>query len=94
MMYNRAMTQKEIIEFSNRNSQASVVMEPVIKEFLAENPGVFYTRVNYDEDPDLIKALIASQPPTIAPFFISFSDGKAVGSAAGIVTKEDLKKIL
>jgi thioredoxin-like negative regulator of GroEL len=88
------MTQKEIIEFSNKSSQASVVMEPVIQEFLKENPGVSYSRVNYDEDPDLIKMLIKSQPPTIAPFFISFSDGKAVGSAAGIVSKEELRKIL
>jgi thioredoxin-like negative regulator of GroEL len=88
------MTQKEIIEFSNKNSQASVAMEPVIKKLLEENPEVSYSRVNYDEDPDLIKMLIASQPPTIAPFFISFNNGKAVGSAAGIVSKEELKNIL
>lgn len=88
------MTQKEIIEFSNKDSKASEVMEPVIQEFLKENPDVSYSRVNYDEDPDLIKMLIASQPPTIAPFFISFADGKAVASTAGIVSKEDLAKIV
>lgn len=94
MLYNNYMTHKEIIEFSNKDSQASAVMESVIQEFLKENPGVFYSRINYDEDPDLIKAIIASQPPTISPFFISFKDGKAVGSAAGIVSKEDLAKII
>jgi thioredoxin-like negative regulator of GroEL len=88
------MTQKEIIEFSNKSSQASVAMEPVIQEFLKENPGVSYSRINYDEEPELIKILISAQPPTIPPFFVSFSNGKAVGSTSGIVSKEELKKIL
>ena len=88
------MTQKEVIEFSNTTSKGSVVMEPVIEEFLKENPEVSYTRINYDEDPDLLKAIISSQAPTISPFFVSFRDGQAVGSIAGVVSKEDLKKII
>jgi len=88
------MTQKEVIEFSNSGSKASLAMEPVVEEFLKENPSVSYTRINYDEDPDLIKLIISSQAPTISPFFVSFADGKAVGSAAGIVSKEDLAKII
>lgn len=88
------MTQKEVIEFSNAGSRASLAMQPVVEEFLKENPDVSYTRINYDEDPDLIKLIISSQAPTISPFFVSFNDGKAVGSAAGIVSKEDLTKII
>lgn len=88
------MTKKEIIEFSNKNSKASLAMEPVIKQFLEENPEVSYERVNYDEDPDAVKAIIASQPPMVAPFFISFSDGKAMKTASGIISKEDLEKIV
>lgn len=88
------MVQKEIVEFSNTASQASLAMQPVIKEFLEENPDISYTRVNYDEDPDIVKLLIKSEPPTISPFFVSFNDGRAKGSIAGIVSKEDLKKII
>jgi thioredoxin-like negative regulator of GroEL len=85
------MTHKEVIEFSNAGSKASEAMEPVVQEFLKENPDVSYTRVNYDEDPDLLKAIISSQAPTISPFFVSFKDGRAVGSAAGMVSKEELE---
>jgi thioredoxin-like negative regulator of GroEL len=88
------MTQKEIIEFSNSTSVASQAMQPIIEEFLKENPNISYSRVNYDEDPDIVKMLISSQAPTIAPFFVSFHDGKATGSAAGIVSKDELRKII
>ena len=88
------MTQKEIIEFSNKGSKASELMEPVIKEFLKENPDVAYERINYDEDPDMIKTILASQPPMVSPFFISFDNGKALKTASGIVTKEELQKII
>jgi thioredoxin-like negative regulator of GroEL len=87
------MTHKEVIEFSNTGSKASQAMEPILEAFLKENPDVSYMRVNYDEDPDLIKAIISSQAPTISPFFVSFKDGKAVGSAAGLVSKQDLETL-
>jgi hypothetical protein len=88
------MVSKELIEFSNSDSQTSVAMESVIEEILKGNPDVSYTRVNYDKDPDLVKAIIASQPPTISPFFVGFNDGKISGSAVGLVSAEDLAKIL
>ena len=88
------MTQKEIIEFSNSGCAASVVMEPVIKEFLEQNPDISYARINYDEEPDLVKSMIASQPPTISPFFVSFFDGKMSGSAVGLISADELSKLL
>ena len=88
------MVSKELIEFSNSDSQTSVAMESVIEKILEDNPDVSYVRVNYDEDPDLVKAIIASQPPTISPFFVGFTDGKISGSAAGIVSAQELTKIL
>lgn len=87
------MTQKEVIEFSNTNSQTSADLEPMIQDAVRNNPNVSYTRVNYDEDPDIVKALIASQPPTISPFFVSFVDGKAVASAAGLLSSEEINKL-
>ncbi len=93
-VYNKNMTQKEIIEFSNNKSKASVIMEPIIKEFLYENPDVSYSKVNYDEDPEIVKSLISSQAPTVSPFFIGFYNGHAIGYTAGIVSKEELKKII
>jgi thioredoxin-like negative regulator of GroEL len=87
------MTQKEVIEFSNKGSATSTALEPLIQAAVKENPEVYYTRINYDEDPDIIKALIASQAPTISPFFVSFVDGKAVASAAGLLSAEELNKL-
>jgi thioredoxin-like negative regulator of GroEL len=87
------MTHREVIEFSNTDSEASTALEPLIQAVVKENPEVSYTRINYDEDPDIIKALIASQPPTISPFFVSFVDGKAVASAAGLLSVEELNRL-
>lgn len=88
------MTTKEIIEFSNSNSHASESMKDVVAKLLAANPDLSYIRVNYDEDPDLIKSIIASQPPTISPFFVAFTDGKVSKSVAGIVSIEELEDLI
>jgi hypothetical protein len=88
------MVSKEIIEFSNSTSQTSSAMKSVIEDLLKENPDVSYMRVNYDEEPDMVKAIIASQPPTISPFFVGFTDGKLSGSVAGLVSADDLTKLV
>jgi hypothetical protein len=88
------MAQKEIVEFSTSNSKTSEIMQPVIQELLHNNPDVTYTRINYDEEPDLVKAMIASQPPTISPFFVSFCDGKMFASAAGLISVDELSRLL
>jgi thioredoxin-like negative regulator of GroEL len=87
------MTTKEVFEFSNTDSKVSIALEPLIQAAVIENPEVSYTRINYDEDPDIIKALIAAQPPTISPFFVSFVDGRAVASAAGLLSAEELNRL-
>jgi hypothetical protein len=88
------MTTKEIIEFSNSNSHASESMKDVVAKLLAANPDLSYIRVNYDEDPDMVKAIIASQPPTISPFFVTFTDGKMSKSLAGIASIEELEDLI
>jgi thioredoxin-like negative regulator of GroEL len=85
---------KEIIEFSSSGSQASAAMQDIVKDMLKENPDVSYTRINCDEDPDLVKTIIASQPPTVSPFFVSFKDGKISKSLAGIASVEDLEELI
>lgn len=87
------MVSKEVIEFTNTDSKESQSLQPLVKAAAEENPEVTYTRINYDEDPDIVKSLISSQPPTISPFFVSFIDGKAVASAAGLVSAEELKRL-
>lgn len=88
------MTQKEIVEFSTSESKTSEIMQPIVQELLHNNPDVTYTRINYDEEPDLVKAMIASQPPTISPFFVSFYDGKMFASAAGLISADELSRLL
>lgn len=88
------MTTKEIIEFSNSNSHASESMKDVVAKLLAANPDLSYIRVNYDEEPDMVKAIIASQPPTISPFFVTFTDGKMSKSLAGLASIEELEELI
>jgi hypothetical protein len=94
VLYNYNVVSKEIIEFSSSGSQASAAMQAIVKDMLKENPDVSYTRINYDEDPDLVKTIIASQPPTISPFFVGFTDGRLTGSAAGVVSAVELTKLV
>lgn len=88
------MSKKEIVEFSNKDSMASEAMKQVVEKLLQNNPDLSYTRINYDDEPDLVKAIIASQPPTISPFFVSFEDGKMSKSLAGIASVEDLEELI
>lgn len=83
-----------MIEFSNTNSAASESMKEVVQKLLEANPDLSYIRVNYDEDPDLVKAIIASQPPTISPFFVTFTDGKMSKSLAGVASIEELENLI
>jgi hypothetical protein len=88
------VSKKEIVEFSNKDSMASEAMKQVVEKLLQNNPDLSYTRINYDDEPDLVKAIIASQPPTISPFFVSFEDGKMSKSLAGIASVEDLEELI
>lgn len=88
------MGQKEIFEISTSESQASLAMSEIVKEILQENPEVSYTRLNYDQDFEIIKTLIQSKPPTVSPFFLSMHNGKIIGSASGIISKTELFKLV
>ncbi len=88
------MTLKEIIEITNTSSVTSEVMEPIIKDLVSDNPDIGYTRINHDEEPELVKLLVSSQIPTISPFFVGMIDGKVNGSVAGVVSKEDLENLV
>jgi hypothetical protein len=88
------MTTKEIIEFSNTDSVDSEAMQGIVQQLLKNNPDLSYLRVNYDEEPDLVKAIIAAQPPTVSPFFVSFTDGKMSKSIAGVVSINDLQDLI
>jgi hypothetical protein len=88
------MTLKEIIEITNTSSVTSEVMEPIIKDFVTDNPEIGYTRINHDEEPELVKLLVSSQIPTISPFFVGMVDGKIAGGVSGVVSKEDLENLV
>lgn len=88
------MTKKEIFEITNSNSVSSNIMEEVVQDLVRDNPEIDYTRINQDEDPELVNMLLKSQAPTITPFFIGFSNGKVTGGISGIVSKQDLLNIV
>jgi thioredoxin-like negative regulator of GroEL len=94
MGYNLSVSKKEIVEFSNKDSVASEAMKQVVEELLQANPDLSYIRVNCDDEPDLVKTIIASQPPTVSPFFVSFKDGRMSKSIAGIASIEDLEELI
>lgn len=88
------MTRKEIIEITNTSSVTSEVMQPIIEDLVANNPDIDYTRINHDEEPDLVRSLVSSQIPTISPFFVGMVDGKIAGTTSGVVSEQDLKSLV
>jgi len=74
------MTQKEIIEINLQRPVGQDNMPPKIDEILSEDPEIIYTRLNYEDDSDVIKSIVNSGQPIASPFFLALRDGKVFNS--------------
>ena len=89
------MVSKEIIEFTNKDSEISKTMEPIVEELVVSNPDINYTRVNEEDEPELRKIVISSKEAINHPCFIGIVNGKVSGISSGItLSKEDLKSLV
>jgi len=85
---------KEILELIT-NKQAKTPEEiKMIEDYLKDHPDVTYTLINEDEDPDMRKLLLSSQPPTAHPCFIGLVDGKVMGVQTGSISGSDIDNLL
>lgn len=89
------MVSKEIIEFTNKDSEISKVMEPIVEELIVSDPEISYTRVNEEDEPELRKIIINSKEAVNHPCFVGIVGGKISGMSSGMtLTKEDLRSLV
>ena len=89
------MVSKEIIEFTNKDSEISKTMESVVEELISSNPDINYTRVNEEDEPELRKLIINSKQAVNHPCFIGIVDGKVSRVSSGMqLSAEDLKSLV
>lgn len=89
------MVSKEIIEFTNKDSEISKVMEPIVEELITSDPEIGYTRINEEDEPELRKLVINSKEALNHPCFVGLVGGKVSGISSGMtLSKEDLKSLV
>lgn len=81
---------REIIEFTNTNSEDSKRSAPLIQNYLKSHPELIYTRVNEDEEPELRSMIITSKAAIIHPCFVSLENGRPLKMHSGELTETDL----
>jgi hypothetical protein len=89
------MVSKEIIEFTNKDSEISKTMEPVVEELVSHNPDISYTRINEEDEPELRKLIINSKQAVNHPCFVGLVGGKISGMSSGMtLSKQDLESLV
>lgn len=92
MVYNITMTQKEILEISLQRSDVTEEIPAEIDKILSEDPEIIYTKLNYEDDSNLIKSIVSSSQPIASPFFLALRDGKVFNSFTNpsLITNSDI----
>lgn len=89
------MVSKEIIEFTNKDSEISKTMEPIVEELVSQNPDISYTRINEEDEPELRKLIINSKQAVNHPCFVGLVGGKISGMSSGMtLSKQDLESLV
>lgn len=92
MVYNITMTQKEILEINLQRSGVTAEIPAEIDKILSEDPEIIYTKLNYEDDSNLIKSIVSSSQPIASPFFLALRDGKVFNSFTNpsLITNSDI----
>ena len=92
MVYNITMTQKEILEINLQRSDVTEEIPAEIDKILSEDPEIIYTKLNYEDDSNLIKSIVSSSQPITSPFFLALRDGKVFNSFTNpsLITNSDI----
>jgi len=92
VVYNITMTQKEILEINLQRSDVTEEIPAEIDKILSEDPEIIYTKLNYEDDSNLIKSIVSSSQPIASPLFLALRDGKVFNSFTNpsLITNSDI----
>lgn len=78
---------KELVHFTADWCQPCKKMEPVIQEFVSENPDIKYTKIDIEVDKKLFDYYSSHYTVMSVPTFLGMVDGKVIDGHVGIASK-------
>lgn len=85
---------KELIHFTADWCQPCKNMEPVIAEFIEENPDIKYSKINIEKDTEIFEYYLKQYNIMSVPTFLGMKDGKLMDGHVGVASKFVLKSLL
>jgi hypothetical protein len=86
--------QKELIHFTQPDSEACAAMEPIIKKLIKDNPDIAYVRVDVSKETELFEYYNAKYQINYCPAFLGLVDGKVQDGHVGIATQHILESLV
>lgn len=85
---------KELIHFTADWCQPCKNMEPIIKEFIEENPDIKYSMVNIEKDKEVFEYYLKKYNIMSVPTFLGMVDGNLIDGHVGVASKFVLKSLI
>jgi thioredoxin 1 len=85
---------KELVHFTAEWCVPCKQMEPIISEFIEENPDIKYTKVDVDKDKGLFEYYNNKYKVLSVPTFLGMVDGVVIDGHIGATSKFILKSLL
>ena len=86
--------QKELIHFTQPNSEVCAAMEPVIKKLVKDNPDITYVKIDVSQDKELYEYYYKKYPINYCPAFLGIVDGKVQDGHVGEATQLILESLV
>tara|TARA_B110000503_G_scaffold24933_1_gene39267 strand:+ start:1649 stop:1915 length:267 start_codon:yes stop_codon:yes gene_type:complete len=85
---------KELIHFTQPNSEACDAMEPIIKKLIKENPEIKYTKIDVSVDVTMFEYYASKYPINYCPAFLGLVDGKVQDGHVGATSQMVLESLV
>lgn len=85
---------KELVHFTAKWCNPCRQMEPIIKEFIQDNPDIKYTKVDVDIDRPIFDYYNNKYKILSVPTFLGLVDGEVIDGHVGVASKFVLKSLL
>jgi thiol-disulfide isomerase/thioredoxin len=86
--------QKELIHFTQPDSEVCAAMEPIINKLVKENPDIKYVRIDVSKETELFEYYNSKYPINYCPAFIGIVDGKVQDGHIGQATQLILESLV
>lgn len=83
----------KLVHFTAEWCQPCKRMQPVIEEFISENPEIKYVKVDIDKNSDLFEEYTQLQSVMSVPTFFAVENNKLYNSKTGVMTKQELNSL-